>query len=413
MFHLLALLLTTALAQEPAAPAPAPDPAPAPAPDPATAVPPSGPDPAPADPAPPEVVPDLPASPTEALNPDPWQDVFSTVDRLVGEQAYPEARAVLQWILTSDAAPEIKQRAELRVAALPKQGDWPARLRLVPWQTTLGAVLGGPNMIWIAESRGNYYYRPVPVFAGGLLGGAGGAAASLLYRKDEGITQGQVSAIMLGEELGIAHGLLFSMIPKEGRDLEYGGYGLLLGGLAGAAGGHLLAETSPGDGEMAMAHLGTLWGTGLATANMIAFGQDYFNNEPIHDVLPFYVGGDLGALAGYGLAKAAHLRRVDAQMITLGGAAGGITGFFFCVTTQRAILWSERSVALTTEAFTLGGGYLGYRLAKPLEKKLPGIAMGTLLSGTDDHPILGLPLPSFTPTGDGLYTSVQLVDLRF
>lgn len=378
MLHLLALLLNPALAQE-AAPAEAPPAVEAPA------------------------------------SRDVYEDALLVADQLLAEGAFDEARAILNWLMQPERPEFVRDEARRRLSKLPKAGDAGARMRLLPWQTVAGAWLLGPNMMWINETRGNFNEKPLLVFTGALAGGAGGAAASLLYKREEGLTHGDVSTIIHTQQLAMGHGMYLTLLHPEGEYWEYGGWGLLAGGVVGTAGGYALAELPLHEGGVAAARTGSALAPGLTLLTILAADDEYefWQGEPRHDVAPFLVAADVGTLAGYGLGQTLDLRRVDAQMIFLGAVAGTAVGGGLAAATQDMVLWSERGVFITMEVFAIGGGALGYVLAQGIERPLPNMTAGALLSGTDEHPVLALPIPSISPTKDGWSAHVNLVDLRF
>ncbi len=367
----------------------------------------------------PEVIAPPPAPEVIAPPPAPTanvhQEALAVADQLIAEQSWDEARSLLNWLMQPTMPALVQSEARERLKRLPKAGDAAARLRLLPWQTVSGAWLLGPNMMWINETRGNFNEKPLLVFGGALAGGAGGAAASLLYKREEGLTHGDVTTIIHTQQLGMAHGMYLTLLHPEGEYWEYGGWGLLGGAIVGSAGGYALAELPLDEGGVAMGRAGAALAPGLTLLTLLAIDdeQDFWEGEPRHDVLPFLLAADVGTLAGYGAGKAAGLRRVDAQMILLGSVAGAAVGGGLAVATSELVLWSESGVYTTMEVFAIGGGALGYVLAKGIERPLPTVVAGAMLSGTDEHPILALPIPTVSRTRDGYAANVQLVDIRF
>lgn len=392
MLALLALTLRVALADDPvpvevAAPADAPLEAPAP-----------------------QAQPDCPAPP-----PGDYEAALRLVDRLIAESDWVEARSLLAWLSQPEVPADVRARAAQRARALPPPSDATARLRLVPWNFAMGAWLLGPNMMWIRESSGNYNSSPLGIFSGAVLGAAGGTTAGLMYHRHAGLTHGQVSAIIHAQQLAMFNGAWLTTFSADGEYWEYGGWGLLGGAIAGSAAGYALAERPIDDGEMAAARAGAWLLPGYTLVTMLAVDDngDFWQGEPSHDVAPFALAADLGTAAGWAAGHYAHLRRVDTQMITLGSVAGAGFGLGLAVATQDLVLWSGRGVAVSTGLFSLGGGALGYVLGSRMERPLPRVASTALLGGTPDHPVLGLPLPSFSPGRERWAASVQIVDMTF
>lgn len=399
MLQLLALMLHPAAAQDPEG---------APVAAPAAIV-----EPAPTLEPVPEPVPE-PAPVVEAT-PDARDGALTVVDTLIAEERWDEARSLLNWLMQPDMPEATRAAARQRLALLPKAGDAAARLRLLPWQTAAGAWLMGPNMIWINETRGNFNEKPLLVFTGALAGGAGGAAASLLYKREEGLSQTDVTTIIHMQQLGMINGAVLSLAHPDGEYWEYAGWGLLGGGIAGTAGGYTLARLPLDEGGVAMARTGAASALGLGFLTLLTLDDrtEWLEYEARHDVPPLLILTDLGTVGGYALGKATGMRRVDAQMIFLGEVAGTLVGGGLAVATQDLLLWSESGVFGTMEVFAIGGGVLGYVLARGIERPLPDMTGTALLSGTDEAPRLRLPLPAISPVKGGWSAQVQLVDLRF
>ncbi len=341
-----------------------------------------------------------------------YEEALHVADALIASGATHEARSILNWLSQPEVPEDVRQRASGRLAALPREKDAAARIRLLPWQTAAGAWLLGPNMLWLNETRGNFNTPQGLVFLGAVAGGAGGAAASLLYKRDEGLSHGQVTTIVHSQQLGIADGAWFASWATDSG--EYAGWGILGGAVAGTAAGYALAERDLDEGAMAGARSGAIWGTGLAFVIPSLINEDYwYSGEDFRASGTLLLGANAGTVGGYFLAEKVGLRRVDAQMVLGGGVAGAAVGLGLVAVTDNLVLWSERGLIGTTTVFGLAGGALGYKLAQGLERPLPNIAVGTLLSGTDDAPVWGLPLPGVIKTREGLAASVQLVDMKF
>lgn len=349
----------------------------------------------------------------QATAPDTrYEEALRLADALIAEGATHEARAILNWLMQPDKPQDIRDRAANRTAALPREKDAAARVRLLPWQTAMGAWLLGPNILWINELRGNFNTPQGLVFLGAVAGGGAGAAASLLYEREDGLSHGQVTAIVHSQQLAIVDGAWVA--SRLADDSEAAGWGILGGAAVGSAAGYALAGRDVDEGAMAGARTGALWGTGLAFAIPTMINEDYwYDGEDARIGGTLLIGANAGTVGGYFLAQKIGLRRVDAQMAIGGGVAGGLVGLGLVAVTDDLVLWSQRGAIATTGVFTLAGGALGYTLAQGLERPLPSLAVGTLLSGTDDAPVWGLPLPSVVPTAHGLAASVQLVDMKF
>lgn len=343
---------------------------------------------------------------------DRYEEALRVADALIAAGATAEARGVLNWLSQPGVPEHVRARAAARMSALPREKDAAARIRLLPWQTAAGAWLLGPNMLWINESRGNFHTSQALVFAGAVAGGAGGAAASLLYARDAGLSHGQVTTIVHSQQLAIVDGAWLA--SRIADDSDYAGWGVLGGAAVGTAAGYALAEKDLDEGAMAGARTGALWGTGLAFVIPTLVNEDYWDEGADARVGgTLLAGANLGSVGGYFLGQKIGLRRVDAQMTLGGGVAGAAVGLGLVAVTDNLVLWSMRGGVATSTVFGLAGGALGYRLAQGLERPLPGVAVGTLLSGTDDAPVWGLPLPSVMKTQDGYAASLSLVDMKF
>ena len=337
---------------------------------------------------------------------DVYREVLSAAEALAAQRAVAEARALLQWLLDEPTDPPVRAAAQAKLDSLPMgPGDWGPIVRLTAWHTALGAWLAGPNIALMSprhDTPGGF------ILGGALLGGVVGGGGSLWYADRVDLTDGMVTSFLLSEQLLGFNAASLSLLADDDGDLIPAASAI--GALAGVGVGYALAQTDPDDGVMAAASSGMIWGTASAAAFM---GATYrFGYTTKQDVLPLAAGADLGAAAGAGLAMALHLTRPQIQLGNVGGLAGGAAMGGFVLATQRAIWWAPGSVVTVIEIGAVTGGAVGVLLARRMDH-VPDLAMGSLVSGADEHVRVGLPVPSFTPTAEGPQWHLQLVDYRF
>ena len=121
--------------------------------------------------------------------------------------------------------------------------------------------------------------------------------------------------------------------------------------------------------------------------------------------------GDLGAVAGAKIADGAHLRERDVQIITAGGVVGVSLVILLESTDTRGEYEMPEAVLAITGA--VAGGGFGWAIARSTEPHLPPLALGAFVSGTPDHLVFGLPVPTVFPTASGLNAQASLVATVF
>lgn len=337
-------------------------------------------------------------------------DALRMAEQLAAGGAHDEARVLLEWVLESEPAEDVRAAAASALSRLPPEKSVTgAVVGLGAWQMIAGGWLLGPNNIWLAESANRVSPGAGLVFLGGLAGGAGGLGGTLWYARHEGLSTGKANNIFLGEALGAFHGAALTLYADDGGDWIPAG--LLVGTLGGGAAGYYAASLNPDDGVAGATTSGAMWGA--ATALILLPSYDYFEGEATHDVMPIVLAADLGALAGNGLARALELQPDEVKLGNLFGVAGGLTMLGFAVATQNMLVLSPRAVGTSVEVAAIAGGAAGIFVARRMDAKLPDVAVGALIQGTADHVVLALPVPSVRPNKDGYAASVKLVDVRF
>lgn len=346
---------------------------------------------------------DVAAAPPAA--PAGWDTVLLAADDLADRKEYASARDVFGWVAHSPHAPlEVRDRAAARLHELPRTAeDWEPTARLIAWHGALGAWLGGPNIASLER---------VDVDGGFVLGGAvgGGAiavAGTAVYARHVPLTYARTHAIVGAEQLLGFHGATLGLaIDDSGDKLPAG---LLVGSLAGAVAGHGLATLPLDDGKLAAAHAGMFWGAGAGVLGLATFYRT--DGTPIEVLTPVLVTTDAGVVGGYLLATALDLSRQQVRMINLGGAAGGLVSLGFVFASEEAILWTPGAVAATVAVGALGGGAVGLLVAEDVGA--PRVAVGSLVTGTDDDLRLGVPVPVVLPDRGAAKVEVSLASVRF
>lgn len=357
-----------------------------------------------APPASPEPAP-LPAAPADA--PRDWDALLDVARDLAKAKDTETARGLLEWILLQDAPAPVHARARRALDALPpSREEWQPLLRVTAWQTTAGAFVLGPNLSWLSDGD-------LPggvILVGSVAGGLAGGGTALWYGKSHGFTPADADAVVGAQQLGVFHGIALGFF-SENEDVTVP-VGIVGGLAAGAGAGYLLAGRGLDDGAMAAAHAGMFWGASggaLVMASLYAFDG---NTGP--ELLALALASDAGAAGGYLLGSAIDITPQQVRMANLGGVAGAATLFGFVLVTSNRVPWVPGAVASTVAAGGLAGGVAGILLARDLDSpRVPALAMGTLVGGVDEHVVLGIPLPTVAPLGDGVAVTASLVDYRF
>lgn len=316
--------------------------------------------------------------------PEPAEALLEIAVELIEAEDPHAARGLLTWILDQPQPASIHSEAEALLSALPADPSvWGPRVRLATWQAGLGTALFGPGLVGIRTR----YTPPGMVFATGLLGGAGGAAGALLYAEARGLTAADATAIVLGQQLGIGHGLTLGAVIEERAGFNPGRprnnavpTGLILGSLAGSGLGYGLAELDLGDGAVAGAYSGALWGMGLS---LVGLGVTYRFGEaqsPSVIAVPLVIGADLGVVGGYLLAEGLGLNRASVWGADLGAAAAMAVTLGFMAATAEAVPYTPHAIAWGLGGAAIVGGGAGILLTRDARpQRLPPVALSPSL----------------------------------
>lgn len=328
---------------------------------------------------------------------DPHADVRTAASELAEDEEYRAARALLKWVLAQDdLSAALRAEVEADLAALPADAStWAPRVKLAALQAGLGAA-AGPLLVEIR----NPYTPPGVVFATSLLGGLAGGGSAFVYRRQGGVTGGQSTAILLGEHLGLAHGLVIGASVDQGnfnpgRPREKGTpIGALVGTVAGIGLGYGVAELDPDVDDMTGAYSGAMWGAGLTLAALGVTYQYGKAETPAGIELPVVIGADVGAAGGYLLARGLHLNRASIWAANLGGAAGVGLATGFMAATQEAVPYAPHTVAWGIGGAAVAGGAAGILLTR-----------GARASAPLDEVVFA---PSFDPRAPGVVLAFPL-----
>ena len=283
------------------------------------------------------------------------------------------ARALLELTLEGAEGAD-RARIEQLIDELPVDvAEWAPTARLGVWQAAMGVSLA-PVLV-------NLRNRRTPggaVFLTGLGGAAVGAASAFYVSRKSDFDAGDVNAIILAQQLGIAHGLIVGATIDQGtpwnpgRPAEKGApLGSLLGGVVGTGLGYAASRyLDPDADKWAGAYHGVLWGVGLTLAG---YGITYrYTSEAAADApmrtigLPLLLAADLGAVGGYVLADRLKLDRGAIYAADIGALAfmGATLGFI--AATGEVVPWTPHAVAWSIGGAGIVGGVDGVLITRPL-----------------------------------------------
>lgn len=355
----------------------------------------------------------LPALTGAELPAAPPPPALALADALAAEGEVDAARQVLE---EATAFPEVAEEARARLATLPPdRRRTEAVARLATWQGLLGAYLLGPHLANVSWDPGR---NATPYFLGAGLGAAAGAGSALWLGRD-GLSPGQASATMTAQVLGGWNGAVIGHLVEPDGGPGWG-TGLLAGTLAGAGAGTWLLLQDPHPGAVAAAASGSVWGFGLAGTAILLM-----EDEPRTDAglwIPFLAGTDLGAAAGYGLARLLDIPPERVWLVDLGGAAGLAAGGFLVAimdALDMELVYEQEPVVLMLAGTTLAGGAVAAVLTRGQTRAGGGRGApvgSALFSGTPEDLRVALPLPHPTPPaspGGDAGLGLTLADLRF
>lgn len=293
-----------------------------------------------------------------------------------------------------DTPSGITAREVLR--AVPSEGSGRGSpVELMVWGTTYGLWLGvAIPGAFDAEASGAYG-------AGLLLGGPAGFLGSRKLARSRSLSEGQVRAITFGSLWGTwqGWGLMEALDLGEGEEYCEFDYcyredpdgsdvlrSMVLGGLAGIAGGAILARNPISSGTATTASFGGLWGSWFGLA-----GGTLLDQEDDGLLATTLLAGNAGLISAALLNRRWKLSRPRARLISIGGVMGLLGGFGLDLIFQP----DSEDVAI---GIPLAGSIAGLATAAVVTRDRPGedrmgaggpaaaAQPGHILPGRPSHP---------------------------
>ena len=300
-------------------------------------------------------------------------------------------------------------------------------IELRVWSTMYGLFLG--VMIPVALDADGTEPYGVGILLGGPAGFFGGRALS--GRRP--YTMGQARAITWGGTWGAIQGGGWSFVARErvddGATIAGSGVGLLAG--------LLLARRDVTEGVAETASLGSLWGMWFGTAAGALFDLDHVDR-----MAAALITGNVGLIAGAGLAHGVGLSRSQARAVSLVGVLGGAVGLGVTLIARPEADRSWLALPLAGSVAGLVGGAVFSRSDSEIlpeatvrasllfDRSNPRaappasgvLAAGSLIAWHENELSLGLPIP--TPVrlesdppphldDAGVSWRISLVNIRF
>lgn len=294
--------------------------------------------------------------------------------------------------------------ARERLAAPPREVVYGSgRVETQVWMTFYGAWLG------VAVPAAFGADEPEAYGAGLLVGGPAGFFGGRALARGLDLTEGQARAITLGGTWGTWQGWGWRQVFELGTEeicdpdpfgpdefcyetedaIEEQFAAMVVGGLAGLAGGALLSgrDITPGTGTVV--NFASLWGSWFGVAGGILAGLD--DDDLLATTL---VAGNVGLLSAALVAPGWNVSRNRARLVSIAGVLGGLGGGGIDLILQP----DDEKVAV---AIPLAGSVLGLVLGAAATQgddaarlgSLGGGVDGALLDLRDGRLALGTPIP--------------------
>lgn len=285
--------------------------------------------------------------------------LLEAADAFAQEGRWEIAEAIYERIAERYGGTPAAETARTRLAA-PESArpQRPSRVELQVFGTTYGAWLG------IAVPLAFGSDAPEAYGAGLLVGGPLGLLASRAYMNANPVSEGQARAISWGgiwgtwqgygwaEVLDIGEGEVCSgdvCYPTDDNGEELVA-SMVVGGVAGIVGGALLARNPIRSGVASGAQGGSTWGSVYGA--MLAGIVDDDAGEGV--LVTSLLAGNVGLVAGAGLAARYDLTRSDIRMINLGALIGGLGGLGLDLLIQPDDTEVQLGIPLVTSLVGLG-----------------------------------------------------------
>ena len=303
--------------------------------------------------------------------------------------AEPLYRLIVERYASASSADVARQRLD----APPEQVVYGSgRVEAQVWMTFYGAWLG------VAVPGAAGADAPEAYGTGLLLGAPAGFFAGRALASALDLTEGQARAITLGGTWGTGQGWGWREVLELGTDerCDSDPFGpgefcyetedsseeefaaMIVGGLAGLAGGALLSGRDITPGTATVVNFASLWGSWFGFAGGVLAGLE--DDGLLASTL---VGGDAGLAAAALVAPGWNVSRNRARLVSIAGVLGGLAGGGLDLILQP----DDEKVAV---AIPLVGSIVGLVLGTVATREDAGARFGSLGTGVDEGALLGL-----------------------
>ncbi|HEX9887759.1 MAG TPA: hypothetical protein VGA70_14775 [Longimicrobiales bacterium] len=257
--------------------------------------------------------------------------LLETAERMEAQDDWEAADAILRLIVERYGDTPAADTARGRLAAtLDRREAGSGRVELQVWSTTFGLWMGVAIPVAMGATT------PEPYGLGLLVGAPVGFFGGREYARRHDVTEGQARAITLGGTWGTWQGFgwahVFDVGDEEvclepglcyendsGEEEEFAA--MIIGGLAGAVTGALVARKPVSAGAATSANFGSLWGSwfGVATGVLMDIEDDNLLAMTL-------VGGNVGLIVGAVGGSRMEMSRGRARLVSAAGLIGGVAG---------------------------------------------------------------------------------------
>lgn len=283
------------------------------------------------------------------------------------------------------------------------------RTELMVSQAMVGPVLFGAFVPLAFELDGGPVI-PVTLGLAGLGAGIGGTWAVTRHHP---VSTGQAMTLYAGEVVGAWNGAWIA--AASGSEARGTFASMALGTVGGGGLGLAVAAAlDPTPGEAALVRSGATWGLGFGATSFLLVPGD--PDRPRSVITRLGVATDLGLLGGLALAHLTSsgepLSRARVNLVNLSGYAGAATGYGLVVIAGQIWDVSSQTIGVVAVSSSVVGLIVGTVLTRDVSG--PDLGSGVaLVERSGDRWVVGAPLPTVVPSGEGWTASVQLAAGRF
>ena len=334
--------------------------------------------------------------------------LYQVALELISQGRFGDGELVLNRVISEFGETTFSPRAASMMAELENMADTYVAATQMPIQTgptsgrtelilSQALILPGVLGVLVPGSTFQPDEPLMPVLMG--FTGLGLGVAGSMYADDRlQITTPQAMALVEGEILGLANGVVLTSItqPRDYRaNFQQVLGGFVAGAGAGIAAGYYLDEMTAGD--VSMVHHGAVWGSWLSFMSFYVFEPD----TDVGILQRMVFSADAGALVGGLLATRLDVSRARTNVVTLSGAAGTfVASGLYLLGAYYGELGSNESFA----AALVGGSVVGAGVGAWFTRDFSGdgsVASGTMVGFEDGEWLFGAPAPTIMPDSDG------------